>query len=104
MATASWPARLAAATTSVIRLAPSRRLYSVWVWRWTKSLKRARGTGEELARPVHFRPPRRGSARLRGGSWCLVYAEALRERGGVAATKGRPDVGLRARGPGLPGE
>src|SRR5512143_1203125 len=62
----SKPCAAAASTTSSIRPRPSRRLNSVWTWRWVKSLG-ARVTGGHGSPPTGALGRPRGMATERHG-------------------------------------
>src|SRR2546429_2826508 len=49
MASESMPSAWARSSKSGIRLAPSRREYSLWVWRWTNAIR----LREDIGAPAH---------------------------------------------------
>src|SRR5437867_412945 len=58
MASESMPSAWTRSSRSGIRLAPSSREYSLWVWRWTNAMwSLARPRVELLEHPVEGEPP-----------------------------------------------
>src|SRR5205814_1945634 len=82
MASESMPSAWTRSSKSGIRLAPSRREYSLWVWRWTNAIRLA----EDIGAPAHCQKRDAAVALIALAAGSELALDALRQ-GRVALSR-----------------